>query len=92
MTDVFRSLVLEGNTLPVAFLRYNPNGFSTDEKVQAVRKTVREAKLVETLREWKFTRDFEIGYMYFDKTEDTLEIYNDPDYDGTVKLIAKSIT
>ena len=87
--DVHRSLVLEGNTLPVAFIRYNPNAFKVDGKTKRTSKYVREKALVDAMRNWEFKRDFEILYMYYDEDSSAPSILSDPEYDESVKELVR---
>ena len=47
MTRIVESLMLEGNSLPVLFVRYNPHAFRIDGVPQKVLKKDREKQLVE---------------------------------------------
>ena len=40
MMDVHQSLVMEGNTLPIAFLRYNPNSHKVDGEFRKWKEAV----------------------------------------------------
>ncbi|KAJ3152558.1 hypothetical protein HDU89_001251 [Geranomyces variabilis] len=85
--DVHYSLILAGNQLPVAFLRYNPDAFQVDGTTRRIRKKDREAKLVDVLRHLKFDTEFEIKYMYFNVNRDgTLTLYDDPAYSQWTKV------
>lgn len=86
MSDVHRTLILEGNTLPVCFIRYNPDSYSVDGKNCKVTKTKREEDLVERLTSFRFTKDFEVLYLHYDTTNGSLALLSDPEYDVTFKL------
>jgi hypothetical protein len=51
MVKLYEAWLLEGNSLPVFFLRYNPHAYQVDGKKQVVMKKVREARLLEAIQE-----------------------------------------
>jgi len=85
MVDVHRTLALEGNTLPLAFVRYNPDAHRSDGTPVRVLKKDREAKLVETLNSWTFDRPFGVYYMYYDKIDDEPAVFDDIEYDPSFR-------
>ena len=89
--DVHRTLTLEGNTLPIVWFRYNPHEYKINGKVQRTLQKDRERKVLETISNWQFTRPVEIVYMYYDEADGKPAIFADPDYDETVKELARMI-
>lgn len=86
MSDVHRTLALEGNTLPLAFVRYNPDAHRSDGTLVRVWKKDREAKLVETLNSWTFDRPFGVYYsMYYDKIDNEPAVFEDVEYDASFR-------
>lgn len=74
MSKVYEALMLDGNTLPVQFIRYNPDRFLTNKKAPKLPKNHREARLLEVLDsiktdEWDGMR---IQYMYYDTIDNQL--------------------
>jgi hypothetical protein len=86
MTDTQRSLVLEGNTLPILFIRYNPHSFEIDGVVRRdIWKKRREETLVQFIRDLKFTQPFGVAYMYYDTVDGKPAIYSDPAFEESFK-------
>lgn len=91
MTDIHRSIVLEGNTIPIAFVRYNPNTYRIGGAIQLTPKRDREAHLEKVLSQWTFTKPFEIVYLYYDQTDGELDMWKDPAYEQAVRDVARII-
>lgn len=85
MSETFRSLLLEGNTLPVAFIRYNPHKFTRDGASITKLKRDREAELVEKIKNWEFEQPAGVYYMYYDTVDETPLIFCDPEYNEGFK-------
>ena len=68
MVKLVEAWLLEGNTLPVRFIRYNPHAYKVDGKTSRVPKKVREARLLEAIREAAEAdgEGMQIRYMYYD--------------------------
>jgi len=85
MSKIMESLALEGNTLPVVLLRYNPDAFSVDGKAVKKLKAVREAELVSLLNDpasdvFSCDQPLVIQYMYYDVSGGAPTVTSDPDY------------
>lgn len=87
MMEVFRTLVLEGNTLPIVFIRYNPNNFYRNDKKVKLIKEKREKCLLQVLKNWDFLQDNGIFYMYYDTIDEKPSILEDPEYEESVKQL-----
>jgi hypothetical protein len=91
MADTLAALQVEGNTLPIVFLRYNPHAFKVDGKTKRTLKKDREAKLLEVIRDalsGKLNADRQVAvqYLFYDTAADgELEIWKNPDYDERFK-------
>ena len=85
MADVHRTLALEGNTLPLAFVRYNPDAHRLNGTLVRVLKKDREAKLVEVLNSWKFDRPFGVYYIYYDKINNEPAVFEYIEFDSSFK-------
>lgn len=87
VAKIFESLALEGNSLPVVFLRFNPNKYTLDGKQQSITKNIRFDKLLDELKYIKNQDDLpplSIKYMFYD-TISINNVYracclNDPEY------------
>lgn len=91
MSDVHRSLIMEGNTIPIAFVRYNPHAFKVDAETKRTPLKVREERLVKFLNEMTFDKDFQVSYLYYDTTEDVPTIFHDASYDATFKQLVRHV-
>ena len=94
MADIMAALALDGNTLPVAFVRYNPHAFTLDGVHQKVPTTTRLERLIATVRSLVALGPklppFSVTYMFYDGESSTghakrrLCIWSSPDYDAAV--------
>jgi hypothetical protein len=84
VSKIHTAVVLEGKTLPVGVIRYNPDAFSVDGVRQKVPKRDREERLLGVIRGWRFGKpgSLEIQYMYYEGDGVAgLDIWKDPLYD-----------
>lgn len=88
MSRVTESLMLEGNCLPLVFVRYNPHAFKVDGEARDVPKAVREQKLIEFLNaaneECKASA-LNIMYMYYDTVDGVAAVTMDPEYHDAMR-------
>lgn len=85
MTDVYRSLMTEGNTFPITFIRYNPDGYTVDNILMKTKDITRQEELTHLLKTITFDRPFSIIYMYYDTIDNQPYIFTDPWYNDTLK-------
>ena len=91
MTKMHAAFAIEGNTLPVAFIRYNPHAFRVDGVVQSVPTQMRLLTLVSVIKSWVFTdASLEIQYMYYSGNNDQegevrLSIWDSEEYNQNVQ-------
>jgi hypothetical protein len=92
MAKVVESLALEGNDLPLVFLRYNPNAFTVDGKRRSVKITDRERALVALLNDGSHPlfvqarqRALTIQYMYYDIEDERPSVVYDPCYHASFR-------
>lgn len=80
MVKLYEAWLLDGNTLPVRFIRYNPHAFRVDGKEQKITKAVREARLLDAIQvAANDNRDgMQVHYMYYDVVLGQLAIVQDP--------------
>ena len=81
-----QALAIEGNTLPIVFLRYNPQGFKVDGTTRRTFRRDREARLLRWLTEYESdaTKPLRIVYMYYDtlitESGNVAEVTLNPEY------------
>lgn len=82
MSKIYEVFMLEGNTLPIRVIRYNPNEFEKDGIVQRVKRVDREIKLIHQINSISTIKNegLVIQYMYYDVQDGRNKIWNDPDY------------
>jgi hypothetical protein len=91
MARIIESLTVEGNTLPIVFVRYNPHEFKIDGHTERIPRRAREASFLKQVnaavcatRELGFT--LSILYMYYDTvTVDSVcipQVLEDPEYNS----------
>ena len=96
MTRVFENYAVTTGALsskPLCFIRFNPHAFQIDDVTQKVLKKTRYAKLIDLLKTYQPQKLLEIIYLYYDCYHDDekrlrAEIWDDPDYDETLKQCA----
>lgn len=85
MAKIIESLTLGGNSMPVLFIRYNPDAYScsvTGHRTVS-KRCVREARLQRVIEEWIPNADvpLTIQYMYYDvDSVGDLKVLQYPDY------------
>lgn len=86
--DVYSACLLDGNTLPMAFIRFNPDVCRLNGDVVKMKKKERHERLVHTIQNWVFgpPGSVQVLYMWYDGTRDaaegavTLDIWGDEEY------------
>ncbi|PNH01555.1 Zinc finger protein [Tetrabaena socialis] len=97
MSRILESLADGGNTLPLVFLRYNPNVFTVDGQVVKKLKAAREAVLVSVLENpasevFSCDRPLVIQYLYYDVVGCHAVVTRDPEYNAHIaQCCARSI-
>ncbi|CAM9871668.1 unnamed protein product [Heterosigma akashiwo] len=94
MTQIHESIMLEGNTLPIVFIRFNPDSYKVNNITVKETKQMKQAKLIETITNIEFGPDGTLSVIYinYDVTNDTLSIFNDIEFDINFKQICTYIT
>jgi len=90
MLDVIAALRQSGETLPIAFIRYNPHAFNINHALANLDvETVRDLRLIELIQTWEPCADFEIQYMYYDTYEVQghlrCEVWDHKDYEISIE-------
>ncbi len=81
MTRIHETLALEGNELPIVFLRLNPDAYHANGEVQKISKTLRYKRTVDLMRTFVPTQPLSVLYLYYDEVDGELDIAADPDFD-----------
>ena len=97
MNKVMTSLIFESWMCmpPMYWLRYNPNAWHIDGELQHVLKVDREAWLqafVARAITDGLHMPLQVGYAYYDVTDDTLEVLSNPDFNAVWKDIVENVT
>ena len=89
MARVVESLACGGNTLPVLFVRYNPDGFKVDGVTKRTWKRHRESTLITYLKSLENAKDdvapFAVQYMFYDVAGGLPVVFDDPEYSDIMK-------
>ena len=88
MADVTGSAILEGNTLPIAWIRFNPDDFRVDGALHRPAKRDRYPVLISRLHELALAtsaRPVTIEYMYYDMTLGRPAVLRHADYKAEVR-------
>ena len=94
MADIAASLRIEGNTMRIAFVRYNPHGFQVGGVTKPTKRKDRHARLVDVLSSLRrestediTESDVRIFYLFYDVDEDGVpSIFENDEYDSQAKL------
>ena len=86
MSKIIESLKIEGNNIPIKFIRYNPDNYAIDNVQQEISENYRYEILIQTLVSVVFDCPFSVEYLFYDTNADgTLVIFNDPEYNESFK-------
>jgi hypothetical protein len=86
MYNVFETLTLGGNTLPIVFIRYNPDKFTIDDDEIKVSKPERMEQVYDFITTYSHNgKQYAITYFFYDLVDDNLAILGDPEYNEEVK-------
>lgn len=86
MYNVFESLTLGGNLLPIVFIRYNPDKFTIDDDEIKIYKSDRMEQVYDFITNYSFNgKKYAIKYFFYDLVDDNLAILDDPEYNDEVK-------
>ena len=95
MSKVMESLTLDGNTIPIKFVRYNPHAFSVNDRTTRTMQIDRHEHLIHTLRTTVFDQQFIVEYLFYDlqlDNQNTLKIFSHIDYDTLFKMFVLPCT
>lgn len=80
MAQIFQTLMIENNTMPIVFLRYNPDTFYIDGKKSKILKQERHKILLEEIEKCSAFTKNTIKYLFYDTDENKLSLLNDSEY------------
>jgi hypothetical protein len=94
MADIAASLRIEGNTMRIVFLRYNPHGFEVAGRTKHTKRVTRHARLVSVLSDLQkespgagAESDVRVFYLFYDTdSKGNPAIFADDEYDAQAKL------
>ena len=94
MADIAASLRIEGNTMRIVFLRYNPHGFEVAGRTKTTKRVTRHARLASVLSDLQnesagagAESDVRVFYLFYDTDSKGLpSIFADDEYDAQAKL------
>jgi len=88
MIEVRSVFIQDGNEMPLVFLRFNPDAFRIDGQIQKIKKKDRLKRYVELVKELENSEEFmplTIYYLYYDITDNKLNITYDTEYPTELK-------
>lgn len=87
MSKIMEAITIDGNTLPVKFIRYNPNEFTEDyiDVSDTISVDDRLGKLVNTIMNTVFDTPFAIEYLFYDTVDRRPVVLSDPRYFESMK-------
>jgi hypothetical protein len=65
MTQLHAVALAEWGDKNIAFVRYNPHSYRLNGVRQVKTQAEREKILVDTLKNWKFNKSFELQYLFY---------------------------
>ena len=91
MSKAIGAIRLQGIQEPVIFLRFNPDAYNINGKLERTSKKSRFAKLKSVIETYEPSQDFEIVYMYYDTIDTELCIQKDADLDPLLNNLVKIV-
>ena len=72
--------MIDGNTVPIRFIRYNPHCYSINNIKQKTNQVQRHNALIETINTVEFNTPFSVMYLFYDMENDKPTIFDDHEY------------
>ena len=85
MSKIIEILTIQGNTLPIQFIRYNPHEFKQDNETCRTTQKQRHATLIDTIYITTFTKQLSVKYLFYTNYNNIPIILNDPEYNENFK-------
>ena len=63
MSKIIESLALDGNTLPIKFIRYNPHSYKINNKTNRTTQNERHSELIKTIYTTVFNTPLSVKYF-----------------------------
>ena len=89
--NVVEAWRVEGCTLPVTVIRWNPDGFTVDGALRKLKVSDRHQRLICLLRNLGGRPPFEIVYMYYDVVDGVPVIQSDPEFEEALKSFCTEV-
>ena len=81
MCYVNETLMMDGNTLPICFIRFNPDHFEVDGVCRKVRLKYRYQALISYINTYEPQRSLGVKYLFYDRAGGREVVTYDEDYD-----------
>lgn len=88
MAQVFQTLMIDGNTLPIVFIRYNPDVFYTNGVKQRIPKKQRQETLINEITNCSYTSNT-IKYLFYNTTDTIPDVLDDEEYLSELKPLVQ---
>jgi len=85
MFRILEALRFEGCTMPVHFIRFNPDAFRVDGVLQRFPLRDRYVYLQQYIETLDSSQDFAIHYLFYDHQDGELSLFQDPDFPDHVR-------
>ena len=85
MAKILEILTLQGNTLPIQFIRYNPHTFKKDNETYRIKQKQRHATLIDTIFTTTFLNHFSVKYLFYTSYNNVPVVLNDPEFNENFK-------
>ena len=85
MAKIIESLMIDGNIVPIRFLRYNPHCYSINNIKQKINQVQRHDKLIECIKTVEFNTSFSVMYLFYDMENGKPCIFDDYEYTESFK-------
>ena len=85
MNKCINSLFIEGNRLPIVFIRFNPDTYRINNIIQKIKIQDRYNQLYKFMIEFKPNKPVSVKYLFYNEIDNKLEILKDPLYDKEFK-------
>ena len=85
MSKIYETLIVEGNMIPIKFIRYNPHEYKINNKTIRTSCIDRHNQLIHEIQETVFSKSFSVKYLFYDMKNNEPAIFRDIDYNESFK-------
>ena len=85
MTKIVESLKIDGNDLPIRFIRYNPHTYTVNGKKQKTYQKTKHYILIQNIKTCIFNTDFSVKYLFYDEIDNRPASFLDSEYNEQFK-------